>query len=243
MVNTFDQLAAPFPPEAVSWRVGVSNKKKVQRETGNQNAKATKGQVLAYIDARDVMDRFDAVCGPEGWQNRYTHADKKTVCEIGVKVGDEWVWKADGAGDSDIEAEKGSLSDAFKRAAVRWGVGRYLYNLPTPWVDLDEWEQIPQRELERLRGILRKEAPRRPADNALTAAQLAIKSLKSYANDKATFLEFWTKNYQGWKGVMSDDEYAEVVAEMQRINATFPKAKKPAADEFGLNGDNVPEFA
>jgi len=60
----------------------------------------------------------------------------KTVCEIGILCGDTWVWKADGAGDSDVEAEKGALSDAFKRAAVRWGVGRYLYNLKSPWVAL-----------------------------------------------------------------------------------------------------------
>jgi hypothetical protein len=80
------------------------------------------------------MDRLDTVCGPAGWQNRYVMEGAKTVCEIGIKCGDEWVWKADGAGDSDIEAEKGALSDAFKRSAVRWGVGRYLYNLKTPWV-------------------------------------------------------------------------------------------------------------
>lgn len=158
-MSIFEQLAAPFPPDKVSWRVGSSNKKKRQKETGDNYAKATKGQVLAYIDARDVMDRLDEVCGPGGWQNRYTHADKKTICEIGILTQDgEWIWKADGAGESDIEAEKGALSDAFKRSAVRWGVGRYLYHLPTPWVDLDEREQIPDHERRRLEGLLRKDA-------------------------------------------------------------------------------------
>lgn len=160
MDELFDKLAAPFEPEAISWRVGNSNKKKIQRETGNNQAKATKGMALAYLDARDVMDRFDTVCGPAGWQCRYSHANGKTVCDIGVRVqreGEsqaEWVWKADGAGDSDIEAEKGALSDAFKRAAVRWGVGRYLYGVSSPWVDLDEWEQIPKGELAKLRNLL-----------------------------------------------------------------------------------------
>ena len=51
---------------------------------------------------------------------------------------DEWVWKSNGAGQSDIEAEKGQFSDAFKRAAVLWGIGRYLYALPSPWVDLED---------------------------------------------------------------------------------------------------------
>jgi hypothetical protein len=155
----FDALAAPFPPDAVSWRVGTSNKKKRQKETGDNYAKATKGIALAYLDARDVMGRLDDVCGPGGWQNRYSHTAGKTVCDIGVKVGDEWVWKADGAGDSDIEAEKGALSDAFKRAAVRWGIGRYLYAVSSPWCDLDEREQITEADRKKLRALLTKAVP------------------------------------------------------------------------------------
>lgn len=150
----FQALAAPFPPDAVSWRVGTSNKKKRQKETGDNFAKATKGIALAYLDARDVMGRLDDVCGPGGWQNRYSHTAGKTVCDIGIKVDDEWVWKADGAGDSDIEAEKGALSDAFKRAAVRWGIGRYLYAVSSPWCDLDEREQITEADRKKLRALL-----------------------------------------------------------------------------------------
>ena len=122
MSDIFEQLASPFDPSEVDWRVGSMTKDK------------DKGMALAYIDARTVMDRLDTVCGPAGWQCRYVLNGTKTVCELAVKCGDEWVWKSDGAGDSDIEAEKGALSDAFKRAAVRWGVGRYLYNLKSPWV-------------------------------------------------------------------------------------------------------------
>lgn len=124
-MTDLQQLHAPFPPDKVSWRVGSTNKDK------------TKGMALAFIDARDVMERLDRVCGLDGWQNRYPHANGKTVCEIGVRVGDEWIWKANGAGDTDVEAEKGALSDAFKRAAVLWGVGRYLYDLPSPWVEIE----------------------------------------------------------------------------------------------------------
>jgi hypothetical protein len=126
-------LAAPFPPEKISWRA--------------QTVSNGKALALAYIDARDVQDRLDQVCGPHNWQCRYPHATTKTVCEIGINVigeredpegaepeSERWVWKADGAGDSDIEAEKGALSDAFKRAAVKWGIGRYLYDLESPWV-------------------------------------------------------------------------------------------------------------
>lgn len=119
-------LAKPFPARQISWRVGAM--------TGDK----TKGIALAYLDARDVMKRLDAVCGPGGWQCRYPWSEgKRIVCEVGVKVGDEWLWKANGCGDTDVEAEKGAFSDAFKRAAVLWGIGQYLYELPNVWTPLE----------------------------------------------------------------------------------------------------------
>lgn len=148
----FAALKAHFPADKVSWRVGMVSKDK------------TKASALAYIDARDVMERLDGVCGPEHWQCKYTHANGKTVCDIGILVSvnddsasHQWVWKADGAGDSDIEAEKGALSDAFKRAAVRWGIGRYLYDLPMPWVEIDEFKHFTASAKERLYSILNKD--------------------------------------------------------------------------------------
>lgn len=147
MDEMFDRLAAPFDVERVSWRVGSTTQDK------------TKGMALAFIDARDVMERLDLVCGPHGWQNRYSHANGKTVCDLALKVDGEWIWKADGAGDTDYEAEKGALSDAFKRAAVRWGVGRYLYDLPAPWVAVEakgpKTVIIKDSEYAKLRQLLR----------------------------------------------------------------------------------------
>lgn len=142
------KLECPFPPSAVSWRVGNTNQKKVARETGEARARPTKGQLLAYIDARDVMERLDRACGFSNWQSRYTIADSGLlICEIGIRVDGEWLWRANGAGDTQVEAEKGKCSDAFKRAAVLWGVGRYLYTLDSPWVELDQygkWSGMPK---------------------------------------------------------------------------------------------------
>jgi hypothetical protein len=137
-------LSAPFPAKCVSWRVGSTNKDK------------TKGMALAYIDARDVMERLDAVCGPENWQDRYEFHGPRTVCYLSIRIGDEWITKADGAGDSDVEAEKGAISDALKRAAVKWGVGRYLYSIDSPWVLLDQGKYIANGEHARLAAVLEK---------------------------------------------------------------------------------------
>lgn len=121
-------LSAPFPKDAVHWRVqGTPYKSK---SNGTYSAMA-----LAYIDARDVMDRLDEVCGPENWQDEYTVTPSGlTICRIGIQVSDDWVWKSDGAGETAVEGKKGGISDALKRAAVHWGIGRYLYRLDSPWV-------------------------------------------------------------------------------------------------------------
>jgi hypothetical protein len=136
-MNIFEQLAAPFPPDAVHWRVGATNAKKL----GCKPWEATKGIALAYIDARDVMQRLDEVVGPENWQCRYPLASGSLlICEIGIFVNNDktqgWIWKANGAGETDVEADKGKCSDSFKRAAVLWGIGQYLYDLDTAWCDL-----------------------------------------------------------------------------------------------------------
>jgi len=86
----------------------------------------------------------------------------------------EWIWKADGAGDTDVEAEKGAISDAFKRAAVKWGVGRYLYDLDSPWVALEPSGRsfkIAAHEYTRLEGILAKSAPKPSAAISHNAGQ------------------------------------------------------------------------
>ena len=119
----YNKLKRPFKPSLVSWRVGATNTAK------------DSGIALAYIDARDVMQRLDDVFGLD-WQCRYTHAEKKTICEIGVLIDGVWIWRAGGAGDTDVEAEKGAISDAFKRAAVLFGIARYLYSIPTIWVPI-----------------------------------------------------------------------------------------------------------
>ncbi len=167
-INLLDQLRAPFSPERVSWRVGTTT------------ADKKRGLAFPYIDARDVMGRLDDVCGAGGWQNRYSHAEgSKTVCDIGIKIDGEWIWKSDGAGDSDMEAEKGALSDAFKRAAVRWGIGRYLYDVSTPWVAIEQHGKsysIADAEKMRLARML---APptfqnEQPADDAPTESERRI---------------------------------------------------------------------
>jgi len=126
-------LFAEFPQEDIHWRAQ------------NLSKNGDTALALAYIDARDVMDRLDEICGADGWQDRYEVHGNRVVCYLSIKVGDEWITKADGAGDTAVEAEKGGLSDAFKRAAVKWGIGRYLYSMGAPWVPCESYEKQGKR--------------------------------------------------------------------------------------------------
>ena len=129
--ETYEALKHPFPANVIHWRVGSTNRDK------------TKGIALAYIDARDVMKRLDDVVGFTNWQDEYVETRTgRLICRLGLNLSDEWIWKSDGAGDTSVEGEKGAISDAFKRAAVKFGVGRYLYYLPNVWVDLDSYRKI-----------------------------------------------------------------------------------------------------
>ncbi len=114
-------LKKPFDPKYIEWRIG---------RAGVKNGGGVWARALAYITSRAVHDRLDDVCGVEHWQLRYIKHGEGTVCEIGIKINDEWIWKAGGAAATQYEAYKGELSGAEKRAAVPWGIGRYLYDLP-----------------------------------------------------------------------------------------------------------------
>ncbi len=83
---------------------------------------------VAYIDARAVQDILDDVCGQENWQVKYSEHKGNMFANIGIDMGKGWVWKSDCGTESNVEKQKGEASDAFKRAAVMWGVGRFLYS-------------------------------------------------------------------------------------------------------------------
>ena len=96
------------------------------------------------------MDRFDEAFGNDGWKDSYsTWKTKGVLCTLYVKCGDNWVSKEDGADDTAIESTKGGISDALKRAAVKWGMGRDLYKYPLVQLE-GEMRFIPRQAKLRL---------------------------------------------------------------------------------------------
>ena len=123
------ELSNKFPASDVEWRVQSSGKTKDGKIWA---------MVLAYITNRAIMERLDKVCGPESWKNEFKESPAGGVlCGISIKCGDEWVTKWDGAENTAVEAVKGGLSSAMKRAGVQWGIGRYLYSLDVTWANVN----------------------------------------------------------------------------------------------------------
>ena len=81
-----------------------------------------------------VVSRLDRKRLPKKWRSYPAPPELQLI-------GDEWVTKMDVGGPSEQpdggDRMKAAFSDALKRAAVKFGVGRYLYRLPSQWVDYD----------------------------------------------------------------------------------------------------------
>jgi hypothetical protein len=83
---------------------------------------------LDYVDARFCMDRLDLGVGVANWADEYRPVEGGIIGRVGILTESGWVWKEDVGTESTIEETKGSFSDAFKRACVKWGIARDLYD-------------------------------------------------------------------------------------------------------------------
>lgn len=124
-------------------------------------------KVGSYIDARAVEDRLDEEVGPGNWQTSYRcidPADKAVECTLSIRIDGEWAGKADvgypneakDADNPDKEPWKAAYSDALKRAAVQWGIGRYIYSLELErdWLPVNEFKKFTEQP--RIKGAARQ---------------------------------------------------------------------------------------
>jgi hypothetical protein len=187
------RLAAPFDVREVQVRpVAFSHDKR-------------RARAAFFVDARAIQQRLDDVVGCENWQTRFTFfadnpTDSYAVCKLSIRFGDKWMSK-ENVGGSDVESEDGSptvrrkaaFSDAFKRVAVDWSIGRYLYSIPEQWADWDadkkDWRngppKLPGFALPNGESAKREREPQPvPGANGPTLAKLAaaVKKLDKSEN-------------------------------------------------------------
>ncbi len=127
------ELLQPFTQEDLEWRVQAS---------GEFNGKVW-ARIIAYVTNRAIQQRLDDVVGMMNWKNEFlplpNSVGNGAMCGISIKFGDEWITKFDGADNTNIESTKGGLSGSMKRAAVQWGIGRYLYEVKAHYAEcIDE---------------------------------------------------------------------------------------------------------
>ena len=92
--------------------------------------------VLLYKDARCDMNILDETVGAMNWKKSYQLIDGQLFCTLEVwdREKQQWIGKQDVGVESNTEAEKGRASDAQKRSAVAFGIGRELYTAPFIWI-------------------------------------------------------------------------------------------------------------
>ena len=116
--DIFVALAMPFDNDAVKTR-------------------AQAGRTFSYVTARTVMNRLDETVGPANWWDDYTPTEHGAICRLTIRLPDgSLLTKVDAGGDATMQDEgdneKAGFSDAFKRVAVKFGIGRYLYRDGVP---------------------------------------------------------------------------------------------------------------
>lgn len=136
------QLSAKFDPQDIEWRV---------QSAGLSNNGKPWAMVIPYITNRAIMQRLDDVV-PGMWKDEYKPSPCNTgyICGISILIGGEWITRWDGAAfesNGGIDAVKSTLSNSEKRAAVKWGIGRYLYQLEAAFANcvvVDNRSQTPE---------------------------------------------------------------------------------------------------
>lgn len=202
----YTQLSKPFPAASVHWRIVELNGEK------------TRARVMPYIDARSVIDRLNQVVGVGNWTDAFREvrlgdeiAVECTLTIHGVSRSDVGVAGSDEDGEDGprISRAKTAYSDARKRAAVPFGIGRYLYDLGAQWVDYDAVDNrlltrpflprwaLPEDEQDERQD--ERQQDERQAQEGQNASNASIDELtKARARDVA--LPFGTRDHPEWKG-------------------------------------------
>jgi hypothetical protein len=215
----FAQLTEPFDPSEIKWRVTHTTRD------------GSRGAVIAFADPRAYSDRLNQVFTPSGWTRTYevntvssvTRIKKDKLIQTGKVLvtctvtiaglgthadsGEEWA--------DEENAMTSAQAQAFKRACICFGLGRYLYNFAEMWVPLNQYRQpinlppLPQWALPKSGARDGKSSTRPPA-------------VQRGPVDQKT-----TAKIEGFRRILGDPIYGEIlwrVSRARRANA-IPNAQ------------------
>ena len=215
----FAQLTEPFDPSEIKWRVTHTTRD------------GSRGAVIAFADPRAYSDRLNQVFTPSGWTRTYevntvssvTRIKKDKLIQTGKVLvtctvtiaglgthadsGEEWA--------DEENAMTSAQAQAFKRACICFGLGRYLYNFAEMWVPLNQYRQpinlppLPQWALPKS-GAIDGKSSTRPSN------------VQRGPVDQKT-----TAKIEGFRRILGDPIYGEIlwrVSRARRANA-IPNAQ------------------
>ena len=212
------QLAEPFPADAIEWRAGATTRDK------------KKAQALPYASSRVYEDRLNEVCLGDWGCVFKAWGDTRIIAELTIHgVTRSSTGESEGSG-----GPQGTTSEAqaFKRACSKFGLGRYLYDMPSPWVDYDaqkskllETPKLPSRFLPRVKGA--QASPTTPPRGAQTPSE-APKKLPNQpiGEDEGT----------GWQDEaprLSEDRAKAMATELQKLGFEPREQMKLATSVLG----------
>ena len=221
----FTQLAEPFDPSEIKWRVTHTNR------DGNR------GAVIAFADPRAYTDRLNQLFTPTGWTRTYyvstlssvTRMKKDKLIQTGKVLvtctltitglgchtgsGEDWA--------DEENALTAAEAQAFKRSCVCFGLGRYLYNFAEMWVPLNEHRQPVE-----VPGLPQWALPRgNKTGKTHPAVGSRPQSVQQGPIDQKT-----TVRIEGFQRILGDPIYGEIlwrVAHSRQANA-IPNAQLQA---------------
>lgn len=216
--DLYRQLAEPFDVSEIKWRVTHTNRD------------GSRGAVIAFADPRAYTDRLNQLFTPSGWTRNYDvttvsavsrlKRDKViqtgkvlvtctlTIARLGCHSGSGEKWADEENAFTAAEAQ------AFKRTAMCFGLGRYLYKLPETWVSLDEYGKptslpaLPQWAL--------------PKGNHAGGATEPVRGQRCESLQRGPIDQQTTARIEGFRQVLGDSIFGEIlwrVARSRRANA------------------------
>ena len=134
--DPWPKLAEPFDDADVKMRPGAAtwdHKESCQKNRCRETRDPAKHIQFSYVDARAVAQRLDDVLTPAGWTFTSSVLPGTDIVHgrLHITLGDGLITVREDYGypnsDNDDEPIKAAASDALKRCAVLFGVGRHLY--------------------------------------------------------------------------------------------------------------------
>ena len=205
--------------------------------------------ILLYKDARVDMRLLDEVIKPMNWQREHLEISGVLYCKVSIWDDERksWVSRMDAGEKSNIAADKGQASDAFKRACASWGIGRELYSAPKIWIPADineqdlcvkhiaysEDRQITELQISNKKtnavvfsfGCGKSEAKQEARVNTQPKAEKASEAPKTANNAQLQFENLTPEEQNNYESAMVRMDFAISLDELYSIHKEFSNTR------------------